>query len=145
MIDRNYGYIKDRRDERDYLFQTRKAVELPDVVGLSEYLPPVRNQGQQGFVCRTRIGGIITGKAIQLGVFEEWESPRWIYYGGRYIGGYVNQDCGTERGLPLNGVYRMAASPNHFGDTKNSLTPWRGRILIYRSQEAAAIELYPAC
>jgi hypothetical protein len=45
MIDRNYGYIKDRRDERDYLFQTRKPVELPDIIDLSEYLPEVRNQG----------------------------------------------------------------------------------------------------
>lgn len=123
MIDRNYGYIKDRRDERDYLFQTRKAVELPDVVGLSEYLPPVRNQGQQGSCVGHGIGGIITGKAIQLGVFEEWESPRWIYYGGRYIGGYVNQDCGTEPRLALEWCLQNGCLPESLWRYEEQFNP----------------------
>lgn len=100
-MNRHYGYIKDRRDERDYLLTARKAVELPDVVDLSEYLPAVRNQGSQGSCVGHGIGGILTGKAKQLNCFEEWFSPRWIYYGGRYLGGYVNQDCGTEPRLAL--------------------------------------------
>jgi hypothetical protein len=95
------GWVKDKFDDRDKYYETRKTVELPDIVDLGESLPEVRNQGSQGSCVGHGIGGIITGKAKQLGVYKEWESPRWIYYGGRYLGGYVNQDCGTEPRLSL--------------------------------------------
>ena len=102
MIPRAAGWIKDKRKETDYLLTAGPSKAIPEVTDLSKFLPKVRNQGNQGSCVGHGIGGILTGKAIQLGVFEEWFSPRWIYYGGRYLGGYVNYDNGTEPRFALD-------------------------------------------
>ena len=103
---RVYGWRKDKRDENDYLLRATTRKAIPDIVNLSSILPAVRDQGNQGSCVGHGIGGIITGKAIQLGVFEEWFSPRWIYYLGRLLGGYVDEDNGTEPRLALEGLVK---------------------------------------
>lgn len=95
------GWIKDKRDEKDWLITARKPIEIKEKSDLSGFLPFVLNQGNQGSCVGHGIGGILTGKTIQKGIYTEWMSPRWIYYGGRKLGGYVNEDCGTEPRLAL--------------------------------------------
>jgi hypothetical protein len=101
------GWIKDRRNEKDYLLTAKRAVEIKESSDLSKYLPFVRNQGGQGSCVGHGIGGILTGKTIQKGIYTEWMSPRWIYYLGRFLGGYANEDCGTEPRLALDGLVKF--------------------------------------
>lgn len=120
------GWIKDQRDDRDYLLSTAKRKELPDFVNLFLSLPTVRDQDNQGSCVGHGIGGILTGKAIQLGIFTEWFSPRWIYYLGRLLGGYVDQDCGTEPRLALEGLVKygcLLESAWPYISNFNSLAP----------------------
>lgn len=105
-----HGWIKDKRDERDFLIRAVKPELIPDKIDLSEHLPTVRNQGNQGSCVGYGIGGIVTGKAIQVKVFKEWFSPRWIYYGGRFLGGYVHEDCGTEPRLALDWLIKYGCA-----------------------------------
>ncbi len=110
MSERYFGHIKDRRDERDYLLRAVKPKLIPDIVDLSLILPSVRDQGNQGSCVGHGIGGILTGKAIQIKTFTEWFSPRWIYYLGRFMGGYVNEDCGCEPRLALDGLLKSGCA-----------------------------------
>ena len=102
-----YGWIKDKRNEQDYLLTAKKPVEIKEKSNLEYALPYIRDQGNQGACVGFGIGGILTGRAIQKNVYTEWASPRWIYYGGRCLGGYVNQDCGTEPRLALEWLIKF--------------------------------------
>jgi hypothetical protein len=92
------GWIKDSRDERDYLFKALPPVKIAEISNLSHLLPVVRNQYAQSACTGFGLGANITGMRKK----PEWVSPRWIYYGGRLYGGYPEQDCGTEPRLCLN-------------------------------------------
>lgn len=90
-MDRQFGWKKDIRDERDFLHATRKAVLLPDEVDLKN-LAPVVDQGNEGSCVGQGIGGKLTSTAIRLGVDPEWFSRRYIYNGARAYGGYLNEE-----------------------------------------------------
>jgi len=91
------GWKKDKFDSRDKYHLTRFK-EVPTTFSLGQYLPTVRNQGQQGACTGFGIGGNLTGTFIQLGIFTEWASPRWIYNGARLLEGTLNIDAGAEPG-----------------------------------------------
>jgi len=102
LIDKKLGWVKDKYDPKDYLLTKKKPIDIKEKSDLSAFLPFVRNQGNQGSCVGHGIGGILTGKTIQKEIYTEWLSPRWIYYGGRKLGGYVHEHCGTEPRLALD-------------------------------------------
>jgi len=102
LRDKRRGWIKDKRDERDFLVSAKPPKEIPDTANLKSIIPPLRNQWYQSACTGHGIGGIITGKAIQKDVYTEWVSPNWIYYGGRLLGGYAQLDCGASPRLCLD-------------------------------------------
>lgn len=88
------GWLKDKRDERDFYSATLPVRTLPDRVDLSAILPQVRDQGQVGSCVGFGVGGNLSGLAIQQSLDVGWFSPTWIYNGARLIEGNLNQDCG---------------------------------------------------
>ena len=89
----NFGWIKDKWDERDYL-HTRTLITLPDKVDLSQYLPAIRDQGQEGSCVGFGEWMNVTAWARKLGItIEELGfSPRDIYNGARFIEGRLNKE-----------------------------------------------------
>jgi hypothetical protein len=79
-----FGWVKDKYDPRDHYF---KAVlqKVPKEVNWEDYLPNVRNQGNEGSCVGFGVGVNITSVAIRQGVYTEWFSPRWIYNGARAL------------------------------------------------------------
>ncbi len=91
---KNFGWKKDKFDERDYIFKP-KVIKLPDKVSLEGYCPSVRDQGNLGSCTGFGIGGNLTGISKRLGMYTEWFSPVWIYNGGRLYGGTLGRDSGA--------------------------------------------------
>lgn len=100
------GWIKDKRDENDLLKRAKPAKEIPNIASNKDILPSIRNQLYQSSCTGHGLGGIVAGKAIQKDYYTEWVSPNWIYYGGRLLGGYPDQDCGTEPRLCLDFMFK---------------------------------------
>jgi hypothetical protein len=97
--------VKDRKDirlgwkkSRFHLATTHKAklVTLPPSVDLSQYIPPVRDQGQVGSCTGFGIGGILGTEASQNNEWIQWYSPEWIYNGARELEGTLFEDAGAE-------------------------------------------------
>jgi len=86
------GWHKDKYDPRD-LTHKRKFVTLPPIVSHADLLTPVRRQ-----LCSDCVGhGVglaLNGVKVELGIFEEWCSPTYLYNGARYIEGTLPFDLG---------------------------------------------------
>jgi hypothetical protein len=89
------GWVKDPRDERDYLYATKPLVALPDKVDLRHLLPPARDQAAMGSCVGHGIGAVLTARDIEFGTFKEWHSPQWIWNWGRKAIGMLNQNVGV--------------------------------------------------
>lgn len=96
----SYGYVIDKPDERDFLYQVTKPlpeIELPESVDLRNLCSPVRDQGELG-AC--------TGFALATGLREFLQikntsshtvvSPMYVYYKERLLMGTINQDSGSD-------------------------------------------------
>jgi hypothetical protein len=93
--DRRLGWKKDKYDGRDFLHRPVKAI--PDEVDLSKFLAPTRNQEDEGSCTGFGIGGNLSSLAKMLGVYTEWFSPRDIYNGGKFVGGYLTEEGAMPR------------------------------------------------
>ena len=92
---RYYGWFKDKYNPQA-VYHCPKAVKLPAVVDLSQYCPPVRDQGQVGACTGFGIGGMAYTVAKQGGFApDEWYSPNWLYNGARYLEGTLTSDAGA--------------------------------------------------
>jgi hypothetical protein len=107
---RQFGWKKDERDERDYLFLPR-IPKLPEEVELNS-LPFVRDQGQVGSCVGFGIGGVLTGLLQQSEC--EWFSPTWIYNGARKLEGTLSQDAGAYPRDALKFLKSWGSLPEHF-------------------------------
>ena len=99
MFVSEYGWKKDRFDERDYLH--KKLVVIPSRVVLT-LMPSVRDQGDVGSCVGFGIGASLCAEAKFLGIFSEWYSPTWIYNGARFVEGSLLKDSGCEPGDALS-------------------------------------------
>jgi hypothetical protein len=104
-MEKKLGWRKDKYDHRDFLHPTAKVV--PPSADLKQYIPPIRDQGQEGSCVGFGIGGNICSVAKQLGIFTQWYSPRYIYNGARYMEGTLMQDVGCEPGDALAWSQKM--------------------------------------
>lgn len=95
-MDKKFGWKKDIRDERDYYHKPMffKLNELPDKIDLSYFLPPVRDQGTVGSCVGHAVGAAICSIKKFQHQYQQWESPGWIYNGGRLLEGTLNKDAG---------------------------------------------------
>jgi len=111
---KSFGWRKDKYDRRDYLHKPLIPVkELPDAVDLSQFLPEVRDQGQEGSCVGFGIGVNITAWAKRLAIFSEWFSPRDIYNGGKFVGGYLKEEGAYPRDA-LEWIHEKGCLLEHF-------------------------------
>ena len=114
MAKHGYGYVPDKTDDRDLLFQSIRpsAAPLPASVDLRHLCSPVRDQGQLGSC---------TGFAIAVGMREFLLkklggtfvklSPLFIYYEERALENSISEDAGA---MPRDGMkvlVKMGCAP----------------------------------
>lgn len=93
---RGFGWRKDRYDSRDFLHAPVRTV--PDEIDLSPFIPESRGQDEERSCTGFGFGGNLTALATQLGLtLGEWFSPRWLYNGAKFIGGYLDQEGAESR------------------------------------------------
>lgn len=112
MGELTFGWHKDPYDSKDYLHK-RKFVTLPPVVSHADLLTPVRRQ-----LCSDCVGhGVglaLNGVKVELGIFEEWCSPTYIYNGARYIEGTLPFDLGCYPKDALDWTLKNGILLEHF-------------------------------
>lgn len=84
---RSFGWVKDRYDSRDLIHLVKK--KIPDRVILSP-VPEAGDQGQEGSCVGWGVGGSLT--ALAGNKILEWFSPRDVYNGAKFIGGYLDSE-----------------------------------------------------
>lgn len=95
---KNFGWIKDNPDNRDFLFfPLREKIETrPKEFDLTGKMPPVYDQGNLGSCTAQAIGGCLEYLNTKQRPDEKWTPSRlFIYYNERAIEGSINQDAGA--------------------------------------------------
>ena len=95
---KNYGWIPDLPDHRDYSYATplRVAAALPTKVDLRRRCPPVLNQGDLGSCTANAIGNAHRFEQMKQGLAHEFPPSRlFIYYNERAMEGTINSDSGA--------------------------------------------------
>jgi C1A family cysteine protease len=95
---RNFGWIPDLPDHRDYAFATplRVAAALPKKVDLRAKCPPVVNQGNLGSCTANAIANAHLFEQMKQGIAARFLPSRlFIYYNERAIEGTINSDSGA--------------------------------------------------
>ena len=128
------GWRPDKPDVRDVAYALDRKAGAPDVPMHwlnSEFLPPIRDQGQQGSCT-----GHSTRTAVQFRLAKERKrpleeiSPRFIYYNARLIEGTTNQDGGAEIRDAVKGVAKLGA-------TTEALCPYDENVYAQRPSPSA--------
>jgi hypothetical protein len=92
------GWRKDKYNPLAKLFLPRfKPEELPDFTNNwpNDKIPRRRDQGNEGACTGFGTGINISALAMKAGIIVDpstWFSPRWAYNGGRYRGGYLDEE-----------------------------------------------------
>ena len=129
------GWLPDKPDIRDHKMTVHYVAGAADVPkaflpGAEKFLPPIRDQGDQG-----SCGGHSMRSAVQYKVAAEGKgtdelSPRFIYYNARLIEGATNQDSGIE-------IRDAAKSVGKLGVSTEALCPYDPRVYAQRPSPTA--------
>ena len=95
-MERNYGWIPDVPDQRDYPFKLAAPVKLPSSVDLRSLCSPVEDQGNLGSCTANALVGALEYLEVKdkVKVFEDL-SRLFVYYNERVIEGTVKSDAGA--------------------------------------------------
>jgi C1A family cysteine protease len=108
-----FGWKPQLPDHRDRLYAPTLGAQPPSASLTPEYLPPTRNQGNQGSCtghsCRS-IGQFIR---MSEGQRNSELSPRFIYFNGRVIEGTQNEDSGCEIRDVVKAVAKLGFASEH--------------------------------
>ncbi len=127
------GWHADRPDLRDKRMATVSQQTAPSKGALpnsTEWLPPIRDQQNQGSCT-----GFATRSAVQYKRNANGEtklelSPRFIYFNGRLIEATTDQDAGCEIRDVIKGVAKLGVSTE-------KLCPYSDRVYRQRPSSAA--------
>jgi C1A family cysteine protease len=93
---RNYGWIPDKKDNRDFRFSSKKTLaEMPLKIDLTPNMPPVYDQGQLGSCTANAIAGAFEFLLPKEKKEDFTPSRLFIYYNERAKEGTVNEDAGA--------------------------------------------------
>ncbi len=92
---RKYGLIADTKDERDFFFAAKQAIDLPEKVDLRPFCPPVQEQLSIGSCTAVAIGNSYKFLLMKENLPLFSPSRLFIYYNEREIVGTTNQDSGA--------------------------------------------------
>ena len=95
-IRKDYGWVPDRPDGRDYLYQAiRPVIRLPKEVDLRDYCSLVENQGALGSCTANALVGNIEFLDNMIDGEYKDASRLFIYYNERALEGAVDYDSGA--------------------------------------------------
>jgi C1A family cysteine protease len=118
-IGRNYGWLPDLPDHRDYRFAAEHtAAQLPPKVDLHSIFPPVYDQGQLGSCTANAIAGAYDYERRRQQLQFINPSRLFVYYNERVIEGSVLSDSGA---MLRDGIKTIAAQ----GVCPESLWPYQ--------------------
>lgn len=104
------GWKADKPDLRDQRMALAAPVEVPPMHMLDKkFVPPIRDQGNQGSCTGHSTRSAILYKRNSNGEAKAELSPRFIYYNGRMIEGLTDQDSGCEIRDVVKGVAKLGA------------------------------------
>jgi C1A family cysteine protease len=92
---RKYGYIPDKKDNRDILYKVTAPIQLPPLVDLRALCPPVFDQGQLGSCTANAIAASFMFEEMKQKSMVFQPSRLFIYYNERVIEGTVRTDAGA--------------------------------------------------
>lgn len=103
--ERIYNYKFDKHDERDFKFvPTVSITDLPKLVDLSQFCPPIFDQSNLGSCTgNMTAGAIFTRRKIEK-LSDIIPSRIWIYYQARKIEGTIDEDSGATIRDAIKGV-----------------------------------------
>jgi C1A family cysteine protease len=90
-----FGWVKDNVDPRDRKFKITAPHELPSIVDLRQYCPPVYNQGELGSCTANALGAAFQFEQIKQKKQDFIPSRLFIYYNERALEGTINEDAGA--------------------------------------------------
>lgn len=92
------GWIPDRKDERDYIFQAKVVapMTLPGHIDLRDECPPIYNQGQLGSCTANALAGAFDFDRAKEGKPFMTPSRLFIYWNERDMEGTIDSDAGAE-------------------------------------------------
>lgn len=114
-----YGYRRDRRDDRDYLFRPRR-LKLPAKIDLRPDMPAVLNQGALGSCVLNATTLALRYCLIKAGARAPRLSRLQSYYDVRKLQGTLNEDSGCEIRLAIK-------CANKIGIGRELLWPYKVR------------------
>lgn len=96
MPKHSYGYIPDKKDERDFRYSAPPDIALPPEVDLRGFCSPVQNQGTLGACTGFSVADGMREFLLRKQVQSKTEmSPLYVYYHERLLEGTVNEDAGA--------------------------------------------------
>lgn len=94
------GYIKDKVDKRDYIYQVNQSVinarKLPKVHSLKNNMPPVLDQGNLGSCVANAVCNALGFLNIKIKKEIGLKSRIFNYYNTRVLEGTINEDSGCQ-------------------------------------------------
>jgi C1A family cysteine protease len=107
------GWIKDKRDARDYLFRKlyNPLAELPPVTDLRPLCSPVEDQRNLGSCTANALAGAMEYLCVKNKAAYVDFSRLFIYYNERVLEGNVNQDAGAEIRDGIKVLAKFGACP----------------------------------
>lgn len=106
-----YGYIPDREDKHDYLYEAHPALimNLPSHIDLRPHCPPIYDQGPLGACTANAIAAAIEYNQIKAGLPEVTPSRLFIYYNERRMEGTITTDSGAMIRDGIKSVAKLGA------------------------------------
>ncbi len=114
MAKHYYGYVPDKQDDRDFMYQAVRpaTAPLPPEIDLRHLCSPVRDQGQLGGCTGFAIAaGLREFLAIKLGQSLVPMSPLFVYYEERALEHTISQDAGAQPRDGLKVLAKTGCSP----------------------------------
>lgn len=95
-IQRKYTWQRDKEDHRDIKYKATAYIDIPESVDLSEFCPPIYDQGQIGSCTANSLAADCEFNHNKQGEARFMPSRLGIYYLEREMEGTVNEDCGAQ-------------------------------------------------
>lgn len=128
---RKLGWLKDPFDKRDYSFRNFRPVKaLPNSYDMSEFMLPVRDQGNVGSCVGFATANMKDYQESQQYKTHFLSSPRFIYYEGRLLEGRIGEEgmfirdalrVLVKRGVPKESTFPYSEETIDVAPTGNKL------------------------
>jgi C1A family cysteine protease len=142
---KNYGWVPDLPDHRDFLYAVpaRTKRTLPKAVSLRAQCPkPIYDQGELGSCTGNAIAAALEFDQIRQKLPESTPSRLFIYYNERAVEGAVQADSGAQIRDGIKVVASLGACPETIWPYDVAKFATKPPVAAYRSAAARKVTLY---